>query len=80
MQELAGLVGNREPRLEWTGKREAKEFVVDPVALHIHERISAQAILKTLAREDVEKDLFRDPQALACRSIRGRDRFARWDT
>jgi adenine-specific DNA-methyltransferase len=60
--ELAAMLHNREPWLEWTGKREAKEFVVDPVALHIHERISAQAILKTLAREDVQKDMFADPQ------------------
>ena len=30
-----------EPWLEWTGKREQKWFDVDPVALHIHERVSA---------------------------------------
>jgi len=39
--------------LEWAGKREARSFAVDPVALHIHERVSAQAILKVAAREDV---------------------------
>jgi len=60
--ELAKMLRNREPWLEWTGKREAKEFVVDPVALHIHERISAQAILNTVRREDVQRDLFADPQ------------------
>ena len=51
-----------EPWLEWTGKREKKWFEVDPVALHIHERISAQAILKVAAREDVQRSLFADPQ------------------
>jgi adenine-specific DNA-methyltransferase len=51
-----------EPWLEWTGKREKKSFEVDPVALHIHERISAQAILKVAARQDVQRGLFADPQ------------------
>jgi adenine-specific DNA-methyltransferase len=51
-----------EPWLEWTGKREKKWFEVDPVALHIHERISAQAILKVAARQDVQRSLFADPQ------------------
>ena len=50
--------------MEWAGKREsqAKGFAVDPVALHIHERISAQAILKVAARQDVERSLFGDPE------------------
>lgn len=43
-------------------QREKKGFEVDPVALHIHERISKQAILKVAAREDVPRDLFADPQ------------------
>src|SRR5262249_56104501 len=30
--------------------------------LHIHERISAQAILRVAARQDVQRDLFADPQ------------------
>lgn len=51
-----------EPWLEWAGKREAKSFAVDPVALHIHERVSAQAILKVAAREDVNRSLFADPE------------------
>ncbi len=37
---LRELLGKGEPWLEWGGKREAHEFVVDPVALHIHERVS----------------------------------------
>jgi adenine-specific DNA-methyltransferase len=51
-----------EPWLEWAGKREAKSFSVDPVALHIHERVSTQAILKVAAREDVNRSLFADPE------------------
>lgn len=67
--ELAGLLESAakarvaaEPWLEWTGKREKPAFTVDPVALHIHERVSAQAILKVAARQDVNKFLFADPQ------------------
>lgn len=60
----AVLMGLRQhqPWLEWTGKKESRGFVVDPVALHIHERVSAQAILKMAKREDVQRDLFADPQ------------------
>ena len=32
------------------------------MALHIHERVSTQAMLRVLAREDVNRDLFADPQ------------------
>ena len=59
---VAGALRQRQPWLEWAGKQETKGFVVDPVALHIHERVSAQAILKMAKREDVQRDLFADPQ------------------
>lgn len=59
---LAEALRVNEPWLEWAGKRETKSFAVDPVALHIHERVSAQAILKVAAREDVNRSLFADPQ------------------
>ena len=59
---LAEALRTHEPYLEWSGKREQKSFAVDPVALHIHERISTQAILKILKREDAQRDLFADPQ------------------
>ena len=52
----------REPWLEWSGKREAKACEVDPVALHIHERVSAQAILRVAARQDIPRTLFADPE------------------
>jgi adenine-specific DNA-methyltransferase len=61
---LAEALRNQQPWLEWAGKQESepKGFTVDPVALHIHERISAQAILKIAARQDVERTLFSDPE------------------
>ncbi|MGH9618339.1 MAG: site-specific DNA-methyltransferase, partial [Bryobacteraceae bacterium] len=59
---LADALRAHEPWLEWAGKREAKSFAVDPVALHIHERVSAQAILRVAARQDVERSLFADPE------------------
>src|SRR5438445_2542440 len=52
---LAEALRHHDPWLEWAGKREAKSFAVDPVALHIHERLSAQAILRVAARQDVMK-------------------------
>ncbi len=59
---LAEALRVHEPWLEWAGKRETKSFAVDPVALHIHERVSTQAILKVAAREDVNRSLFADPE------------------
>ncbi|MEW6488164.1 MAG: DNA methyltransferase [Thermodesulfobacteriota bacterium] len=59
---LAEALRIQEPWLEWAGKREKKGFAVDPVALHIHERVATQAILKVAAREDVQRDLFADPK------------------
>ncbi len=62
---LAEALRNNEPWLEWAEKREQHQrghFEVDPVALHIHERVSAQAILRVAARQDPQRDLFADPQ------------------
>jgi adenine-specific DNA-methyltransferase len=59
---LADALRIHQPWLEWAGKREAKRFMVDPVALHIHERVSTQAILKVATRQDVTRDLFADPK------------------
>jgi adenine-specific DNA-methyltransferase len=61
-QLLAEALRHREPWLEWAGKREKTGFEIDPVALHIHERVSTQAILKVAARESVQRSLFADPQ------------------
>jgi adenine-specific DNA-methyltransferase len=62
---LLDALRDHEPWLEWTEKQEQHKngfFEVDPVALHIHERVSAQAILKVAARQDIERSLFADPE------------------
>ena len=59
---LAEALRRHEPWLEWAGKRERPWFEVDPVALHMHERISTQAMLQALRRKDVNRSLFGDPE------------------
>lgn len=59
---LSEALRQYEPWLEWSGKRERPWFVVNPVALHMHERVSTEAILRALERKDVQRDLFADPQ------------------
>ena len=66
---LTEALRRHEPWLEWSGKREKPWFEVEPVALHIHERVYTQAILKVLAREDVNRDLFADPQQTYAASV-----------
>ena len=55
------LLSVHEPWIEWAGKREKSGFEVDPVALHIHERVSTQAILNAVRRQDSPRSLFADP-------------------
>lgn len=59
---LAEALRRHEPWMEWSGKREKPWFEVEPVALHMHERVSTQAILRALARQDPQRNLFADPQ------------------
>ncbi len=66
---LAKALRRHEPWLEWSGKRERPWFEVDPVALHMHERVSTQAILRVLARQDPQRDLFADPQLDYARAV-----------
>ena len=47
---LADALRRHEPWLEWSGKRERPWFELEPPALHIHERVSTQAMLRVLAR------------------------------
>ena len=61
-QKIRDALKQHEPWLEWAGKQETKSFTVDPVALHVHERVSAKAILKVAERENVQRQLFGDPQ------------------
>ena len=66
---LAEALRRHEPWLEWSSKRERPWFEVDPVALHMHERVSTQAVLRVLARQDVQRDLFADPQLDYARAV-----------
>ncbi len=50
---LESALANHQPWLEWSGKREQSRVAIDDVALHVHERVSAQAILKAVQREDI---------------------------
>lgn len=54
-----------QPWLEWAGKQEQQArhgFNVDDVVLHIHERVSAQAILASAKRSDSDQqDFFARP-------------------
>lgn len=59
---LAEALRRHEPWLEWAGKRERPWFEVDPVALHMHERVSTEALLRTVRRKDVQRTLFGDPE------------------
>lgn len=59
---LADALRTHQPWLEWAGKREARWFEVDPVALHIHERLSTQAILKLAQRQPLQRSLWADPE------------------
>ena len=59
---LEEALRNHEPWLEWAGKREQQWCVADPVALHLHERISTQAILRVVKRQDIQRSLFADPE------------------
>jgi len=67
---LAEALRKHEPWLEWAGKRELPGFAVDPVALHIHERVSTQAILRAAARQDITRDLFADPKLDYAQAVR----------
>ena len=62
VQILAEALRHHSPWLEWASKQEAESFAVDPVALHIHERVSAKAIVKVAERENAQRELFADPQ------------------
>ncbi|MCS4191266.1 adenine-specific DNA-methyltransferase [Salinibacter ruber] len=55
------LQQKQDPWLEWTNKRQKEDVEVSPTALHTHERVSAQAIVRALKREDIQHNLFADP-------------------
>ena len=51
-----------DPQLQWAGKAEHTSFEVDTVSLHIHERVSTEAMMRAIRREEVQRTLFADPQ------------------
>jgi adenine-specific DNA-methyltransferase len=59
---LADALRGYQPWLEWAGKHEKRWFDVDPVAVHIHERVSAQAVIKLAQRQPLQRSLFADPE------------------
>src|SRR5437868_5248884 len=60
-----------DPQLQWAGKAEHTSFEVDTVSLHIHERISTQAILRAVKREEMqgELNLFAKPQLSSSKEL-----------
>lgn len=63
VKTLSDALNHHAPWLEWAGKQETgTTFTVDPVALHIHEHVSTEAIAKVAERENVQRELFADPQ------------------
>ncbi len=59
---------HRDPQLVWAGKAEHTSFEVDTVSLHIHERVSAQAVINAVRRngyraaQPQQLAMFADPQ------------------
>jgi len=51
-----------DPQLQWAGKAERTSFEVDAVSIHIHERLSTEAILAAARKEEPQMALFGDPQ------------------
>lgn len=53
---------HRPPELIWAGKEEeGDEIVVEAPSIHVHERLSTEAILKAAQRENAQIALFADP-------------------
>ena len=51
------------PELVWAGKDdEGDEILVEAPSLHVHERLSTEAILKAAQRENAQVALFADPE------------------
>jgi adenine-specific DNA-methyltransferase len=51
-----------DPQLQWAGKAERTSFEVDAVSIHVHERLSTEAILAAARKEEPQLALFGDPQ------------------
>jgi adenine-specific DNA-methyltransferase len=49
------------PELAWAGKAEETELRVEAPSIHVHERLSTEAILKAARQENAQIALFADP-------------------
>src|SRR3954470_9561137 len=50
-----------DPELVWAGKAEQDELIVEAPSIHVHERLSTEAIIKAARRENAQVALFADP-------------------
>jgi adenine-specific DNA-methyltransferase len=72
-----------DPQLQWSGKAERTSFQVPTLPLFIHERLSTEAILKTLKGHKRDKqmqfDLFGDPKlSIADRMLKAYEHKDKW--
>jgi adenine-specific DNA-methyltransferase len=50
-----------DPQLVWAGKAERETLEVEAPSIHVHERLSTEAIVKAARRENAQVTLFADP-------------------
>lgn len=50
-----------DPQLVWAGKTEQQDIAVEAPSIHVHERLSTEAIMKAAPRENAQIALFVDP-------------------
>ena len=67
-----------DPQLVWASKAEHLSFDVDTVSLHVHERISTQAILRSVKREELQRGLFADPELPLTEAVRFYEHEVGW--
>lgn len=51
-----------DPQLVWAGKAERPDFEVEAPSIHVHERLSTEAIISAVKREPAQPSLFEDPE------------------
>src|SRR4030042_139944 len=49
-----------DPQLMWPGTAETTSFEVPTISLHIHERISPEAMIRSIRRETAQQDLTKE--------------------
>jgi adenine-specific DNA-methyltransferase len=51
-----------DPELIWAGKTEHGSFTVEAPSIHVHERLSTEAIIRALQKKPPQPTLFEDPE------------------